>query len=253
MRKAILLILLCWVAMASSAVQRTSVTSELVITYDAQLRPFEETSVPRRERWRLTIGKECSSFCYIQEEKYRPFSVVSMNVYKRMPDEGSLFFMGSPSCTDELDQLVFHYTEPLPEFDWEMLEGDSVICGYACQKARAVFRGRTWVVWYAMDLPYDDGPWKLRGLPGLILKADDVRGDFAFSAVSIMKGDQTKIPVNFRKGSKITPEKYAEYVRLYADNFLDFVLVVLHSGPGSRGKKSPKAQKACLIEYFDKK
>ena len=29
-----------------------------------------------------------------------------------------------------------YYEEPMPEYDWEMLNGDTIIGGYACQKAR---------------------------------------------------------------------------------------------------------------------
>lgn len=63
--------------------------------------------------------------------------------------------------------------EDVPTMDWEIVE-DSVqtIIGYECHKATTKFRGREWVVWYAEEIPISLGPWKLNGLPGLILHAE---------------------------------------------------------------------------------
>lgn len=63
--------------------------------------------------------------------------------------------------------------EDIPVMDWE-LEEDSVrtIAGYECHKARTRFRGRDWSVWYTEDIPVSLGPWKLNGLPGIILRAE---------------------------------------------------------------------------------
>ncbi|RQE01044.1 GLPGLI family protein, partial [Prevotella intermedia] len=44
--------------------------------------------------------------------------------------------------------------------------------GMECKKATTNFRGRYWEVWYTEDIPISQGPWKLCGLPGMILKAN---------------------------------------------------------------------------------
>ena len=80
---------------------------------------------------------------------------------------------------------TFYNYEPIPAQDWQPEEGDTLIADYACQKARCDFRGRQWTVWYTLDIPYSNGPWKLGGLPGLILKADDAAGDFSFTCIRI--------------------------------------------------------------------
>lgn len=66
----------------------------------------------------------------------------------------------------------FVINEDKPEFKWN-IEEDSTknIYGYQCTKAATYFRGRHWVAWFTQDIPIDAGPWKLRGLPGLILEA----------------------------------------------------------------------------------
>lgn len=64
------------------------------------------------------------------------------------------------------------YAEPFDELVWEM-KSDSIatILGYECFMAQTEYHGRRWTAWFAPEIPVKDGPWKLRGLPGLILKA----------------------------------------------------------------------------------
>ena len=68
------------------------------------------------------------------------------------------------------DEHVY-YTEPFSEMVWEI--GDSIknVLGYDCVQATTDYHGREWTVWFTPDIPIQDGPWKLRGLPGLILEA----------------------------------------------------------------------------------
>ena len=60
-----------------------------------------------------------------------------------------------------------------PVMAWTV-EMDSVktVAGYECHLATTHFRGRDWRVWFTLDIPLSLGPWKLSGLPGLILAAE---------------------------------------------------------------------------------
>lgn len=70
---------------------------------------------------------------------------------------------------------------------WSVSPEEKTIMGYQCQRATTTYLGREWIVWFTMELPFNSGPWKLTGLPGLILEAEDVDGHFAFIAVSAGK------------------------------------------------------------------
>ena len=72
--------------------------------------------------------------------------------------------------------------------NWELLEGEMEILGFKCRQARCTFRGRDWTAWYAPEIAVDGGPWKLRGLPGLILSAYSSDKEYAMDAVAVRNG-----------------------------------------------------------------
>lgn len=80
----------------------------------------------------------------------------------------------------------YEYTESLPQHQWVVSPNDTLqIAGYTCWKATTRFRGREWTAWYAPELPLPYGPWKLVGLPGLIMKAYDDQKFFDFTLEEI--------------------------------------------------------------------
>ena len=54
---------------------------------------------------------------------------------------------------------------------WETGDSTKNILGYECIQAQTDYHGRHWTVWFTPEIPVHDGPWKFRGLPGLILEA----------------------------------------------------------------------------------
>lgn len=72
-------------------------------------------------------------------------------------------------------------------FAWTMHEDTARICGYLCHRATANFRGRTWTAWWTEEIPIDAGPWKLHGLPGLILRASDSKRMHQMEATGVRK------------------------------------------------------------------
>jgi GLPGLI family protein len=68
---------------------------------------------------------------------------------------------------------------------WEIQNEFKKINIYNCQMAKGKFRGRDYIVWFTFDIPISLGPWKLNGLPGLILEASDSKNMFHFYADNI--------------------------------------------------------------------
>lgn len=97
---------------------------------------------------------------------------------------------GTMTHLEKIMSTWYRYTEPLAAIDWTIGDEEREVAGYRCTKATGRFRGRDWSVWFAAELAVDAGPWKLRGLPGLILAAATEDGQFSFEAVGIRTCEQ---------------------------------------------------------------
>lgn len=104
---------------------------------------------------------------------------------------------GKTITLESIPPRQYEVTEDTEMPTWNMVEGSDSICGYLCQKAKGKFRGKTWKVLYAEDIPTVAGPWKLQGLPGLITYAADDEGIHTFKLIGIY---QEAVPITYSSG-----------------------------------------------------
>lgn len=89
------------------------------------------------------------------------------------------------------------YKDKVEKIDWQLKAAKAKILNFNCNLAEATFRGRNYKVWYTTEIPISLGPWKLGGLPGLILKVDIDNGEFTFEATSIIFNSNLKVPEKY--------------------------------------------------------
>lgn len=82
---------------------------------------------------------------------------------------------------------------------WIIADSTKQILGYKCNKATTNFRGRQWEVWFTPEIAMPFGPWKLYGLPGLILSAHDTSMRFNMIATAIHYEPNDILSKNFLK------------------------------------------------------
>jgi GLPGLI family protein len=99
------------------------------------------------------------------------------------------------------DQVYF-VKEKNPDIQWNITDSSKTIGGYRCTMATAHFRGRNYTAWFTPKIPVHYGPWKLIGLPGLILRAHDQKNDINFSAQKVVFKNVGSIGVPARNGSE---------------------------------------------------
>jgi GLPGLI family protein len=119
----------------------------------------------------------------------------SINLWEDIPDDLGLLTNIKDNCIIEhkffpidfaaikFDTLFVKDTARI--ISWELLNETKNINSFNCQKARGNFRGRTYTVWFTNDIPVSLGPWKLNGLPGLILEATDSLNQFQYFAEKV--------------------------------------------------------------------
>lgn len=67
--------------------------------------------------------------------------------------------------------------------NWTILPETQQIGEYKTQKATTKWGGRDWTAWFSTDIPFQDGPYKFSGLPGLIVRMEDSTGSHIMTLV----------------------------------------------------------------------
>lgn len=73
---------------------------------------------------------------------------------------------------------------------WKILKERKEIDSMKCQKAITHFRGRDYTAWFSEEIFIPEGPYKFKGLPGLIVELSSEDGDYHYSLVELKKNDQ---------------------------------------------------------------
>ena len=107
----------------------------------------------------------------------------------------------------------YTYEEDVEPQEWIL--GDSVrsILGYECRLAECDYRGRHWIAWYAPEIAVSEGPWKLGGLPGLILEAYDTKRHYVFTALGMTTDVPGKVGIHIFTPLDISTIPRGEYLR----------------------------------------
>ncbi|SEF80968.1 GLPGLI family protein [Halpernia humi] len=82
----------------------------------------------------------------------------------------------------ELLNDYFAY-KSIDKIDWKLSPETKKVGQYNLQKATSNFGGRNWTAWFNPEIPLNEGPYKFRGLPGLIFEISDSQQQFIFKLI----------------------------------------------------------------------
>ncbi|WP_223608847.1 GLPGLI family protein [Chryseobacterium sp. OSA05B] len=115
-------------------------------------------------------------------------------------------------------ELVGHDMFSFPSEDkisWNLTNETKKFGEYTLQKATTNFGGRIWTAWFNKEVNISEGPYKFRGLPGLIFQLEDSKSNYIFTLVKNSNLKETYNTVGFLEtfyGTK--PLEISENIRI---------------------------------------
>lgn len=186
------------------------------ITYEGKWvnNPSIKPYIYTESEMRLDIGNKVTAFYdqtkQVKDSLMRAMAKAGNYDFSNLPKGGRFPFSyyknypaeGKSTQLEAVGTENYQCTEKVETPDWQIIPDSTLdIIGYRCQLAKTKFKGRTWYAWYAEDIPMQEGPWKLCGLPGLILKAYDENKEYVFSGIGMSTLNGTS-PITFTKAKR---------------------------------------------------
>ena len=148
---------------------------------------------------------------------------------------------------ERLGQNNLVMKEQLNLFKWTEVSEKDTILGYPCKTAMAEFRGREYKAYYSTKLNYTAAPWKVHGLPGVVLKLTSTDDVLCYTAVSIEMTDESVPIVNpFMHEESIS---YNAFCKQYKSNHKK-VVKKRKERAARQGRVLPKFTKSPRIEVI---
>lgn len=154
--------------------------SQFVAVYDYNCHTLNADGAPVTEATRIAVqvGKKTTKSqpynSYLGETGgKKKFESEYYDALAHVPTVWMDYPAGLCTTQEELMPDMFEGSEKKPSIDWKLQEDTLTWNGYHCNRATALYAGVQWSVWYTQEVPSAAGPWKLQGLPGLIVWACD--------------------------------------------------------------------------------
>ncbi|MCW1964426.1 GLPGLI family protein [Chryseobacterium viscerum] len=123
---------------------------------------------------------------------------------------------------DRVSMNLFGYDDDI-KFNWNILSEKEKVGEYNTQKATTEFGGRKWTAWFSTDIPFQDGPYKFYGLPGLIVKIEDSEKNYSWKLSGNKKienyeemSNSDKINAKYGVPQTVTPTTKDKFEKAYA-------------------------------------
>ena len=176
-------------------------TSIYVVNYDTSVMVDTLSGEKFNYNNVLLVGKDVNKFFSAGKFEYDLSRTKGGMNWDAIRNQHHVFFYeaiyldrktGQTTITERLCEDDFIYKEDTPVQYWLLLDEKKTIRGYECSLAECDFRGRHYYAWYTDEIPMSYGPWKLGGLPGLIVSAYDSHHHYEYT-ITELGSDSTPI------------------------------------------------------------
>jgi GLPGLI family protein len=203
-----------------AAVAQKPDTAQILVHYKfSHVRDTNNRAHPYTENMVLLVGKTASSYksydTQLQNELYRKqlqeqvSAGGNFRLDHKVTGSGTEYyqFINNKKLVRK-ELLVNRYiiSDVLPVINWHVSSDKANFGELHCQKASCHLKGRDYTVWFCTDLPVQVGPWKLNGLPGVIVEAYDARKEVVFKFDHVEKAVLgARKPIKDRHGRMVIP------------------------------------------------
>ena len=189
MRKVLVTILALALTIGAKGQTETIDTAQFVAVYDYECRTQDAEGTPVTDRMQVVVqvgrtvtkSMPLSAYKEMDMEEEDDIMAAHQEAYLHMPTVWTGYPNGQTTVRDWIFPHEFEGTEPTPKIAWTLTDDTLTIGGYYCQTATCKFRGVAWTVCYTEEIPSSAGPWRLRGLPGLIVEAKNEAHTFCLT------------------------------------------------------------------------
>ena len=97
----------------------------------------------------------------------------------------------------DLSGKIIWVSDSLHPMNWIIDTAQKKVGDWLCTKARTTFRGRNYIAWFTPSVPIPFGPWKMGGLPGLIVELEDDEQNLVVRIMNfkVVKGNELIMPI----------------------------------------------------------
>lgn len=203
--------LLCLMTVSVYAQQNDSIaTTVLVANYDYTCHSVDKNGEPKDVKYSLVLQVAKDLACSMGKNQHiNKWDLAELMQY--VPVTWQNYPKGVTTSLEVVPLNRYLTSENKVNIKWRILEEKDTILGYECRKAEGKYGGRNWIVRFSESLPTKFGPWRLQGLPGLILKAESDDGVHIFECTGvepISEAVNYTVPKNAVKCSRSQFVKY---------------------------------------------
>lgn len=176
--------------------QSVNFSSHTTVKYEFTFQPDSTmASSTRTEYMNLYIGENQSLFENSGWVRYDSIIAAGRKTrhfnFDALPNFAVTFSIysqqGQITLADDFRTGRLKYNDHLDDLKWTIKNDTKRVGSILCQKAVTKYGGREFTAWFSTEVPFSEGPYKFKNLPGLVFEVYDSRNYFNFRLTEINK------------------------------------------------------------------
>lgn len=216
MKQILMIMMTLALVMAAQGQVETIDTAQFVAVYDYECRTEDDNGQDVTDRMQVvvqvgrTVMKSMprSSYGQMEEKSIADLRAEHQEAILHIPTVWTGWPEGQTTVREVIFPHEFEGSEATPDIEWTLLDDTVTVSDNLCQQATSTFRGVKWRVCYTEDVPSSAGPWRLRGLPGLIVQAESEAHTF-----TLVELKQETLPITYERKPDLQRMAYAKLLK----------------------------------------